>query len=249
MDDELPVAQVHLQRGQIYRSCASASGSPRYVRILERDRGTDRYRIADAVTGRRPRDIDGRRLHPYEDGRGGALRRTGYVLVDPHEFVNELIERALFGGRHRHPFVIAGSAFSRDVYRGGFLRVWPDADADTEAEAALNAVRAVVSALETASFDVEPAPGIEDEIRVRFGGKLTCPAMHSSGRGRWYCDRERGHEDDHQDDRLLEDWPNTRAPVAPPWWLPAPTAPGRAPSRTSSKTRDGVTAQAIGLPS
>ncbi|MEH0415968.1 hypothetical protein [Streptomyces sp. B21-083] len=51
MDDELSVAQVHLQRGQIYRSCASASGPPRYVRILDRDRGTDRYRVADAVTG------------------------------------------------------------------------------------------------------------------------------------------------------------------------------------------------------
>jgi hypothetical protein len=216
VDDELPVAQVHLQRGQIYRSCASTSSPPRYVRILDRDRGTDRYRIADAATGRRSRDIDGRRLHPYEDGRGGALRRTGYVLVDPHEFVTEVTHRALFGGRH--PFVIAGSAFSRDVYRGGFLRVWSDADA----EAALNAVRAVVSALETASFDVEPSLGTEGEIRVRFGGKLTCPAMHSSGRGRWYCDRERGHEDDHQDDRLLEDWPNTRAPVPPPWWLPAP---------------------------
>ncbi|MEH0415967.1 hypothetical protein [Streptomyces sp. B21-083] len=134
--------------------------------------------------------------------------------------MTEVTERALIGGRH--PFVIIGSAFSRDVHRGGYLRVWSDADA----EAAMNAVRAVVSAVEAASFDVEPTPGIEDEIRVRFGGKLTCPAMHSSRLGRWYCDRDRGHRDDHQDDRLLEDWPNTHAtgPVPPPWWQPAPAS-------------------------
>ncbi|WP_330293458.1 hypothetical protein [Streptomyces sp. NBC_00576] len=140
------------------------------------------------------------------------------MLVDPHEFVNEVIEHALF--RDRHPFVVTGSAFSRDVYRGGFLRVRPEVDA----EATLKAVRAIVSALEAASFDVEPTPGIADEIRVRFGGKLICPVMHASGRGRWYCDSTRGHEDEHQDDRLLEYWPNTRAsgPVPPPWWLPAP---------------------------
>lgn len=217
MDDELNVAQVHLQRGQIYQLCASLGGPPRYVRILERYPRTGRYRIADAATGRRPRDIDGNRLHPYEDGRGGAVRRTGYVLVDAHEFVTELTERVLF--KSRHPFLITGSAFSRDVRRGGFLRVQAAADA----EVTLNAVRAVVSALETASFDVELAPGIEDELRVRFDGKLLCPAMYASGRGRWYCDRARGHTDDHQDDRLLEDWPNTGLPALPPWWLPAPT--------------------------
>ncbi|MEU2732557.1 hypothetical protein ABZ650_33085 [Streptomyces griseoviridis] len=132
--------------------------------------------------------------------------------------MTEMTERALVRGRH--PFVITGSAFSRDVYRGGFLRVRSGADA----QAALSAVRAVVSALETASFDVEPSLATEDEIRVRFGGKLTCPAMHASGRGRWYCDRERGHEDDHQDDCLLEDWPNNRTPGPPPWWLPAPAS-------------------------
>ncbi|MDV7220427.1 hypothetical protein [Streptomyces prunicolor] len=191
MDDESNVAQVHLQRGQIYQACASLGGPPRYVRILERYPLTDRYRIADAATGRRPRDVDGRRLHPYEDGRGGTVRWTGYVLVDPHEFVTELTHRALFSSRH--PFVITGSAFSRDVRRGGFLRV----QAAANTEATLNAVRAVVSALETASFDVELSPGIEDELRVRFDGKLLCPAMHASGRGRWYCDRTRGHEDDH----------------------------------------------------
>lgn len=229
MNDELEVAQRHLKRGQIYRSCASPDDAPRYVRILNRHPGTDRYRIADAATGRRPRDIDGRRLHPYEVGRGDAPRRTGYVLTDPHDFVIELTERALFG--HRHPFIITGSAFSRDVRRGGFLRILPAVDA----KATLNAVQTVVSVLETACFDVEPAPDFEDELRVRFRGEPYCPAMHASGRGRLYCSRARDHEGDHQDDRIMSTWPNTRVLNPPPWWLPArgPQAEHAATARQS----------------
>lgn len=204
----------HLERGQIYRSCAATTGHPRYVRILVGAPRRKRMTIVDAATGRRERDIDVGQLHAYPVGpRGGGYRR-GYVHTETREWVEHVADRALRG----HPFTIAGSSISQNPWRGGFLRLRP--------EATLPAVRAIVAALEAAAWTVEPSTVAEDELRVRLHGQLTCPATHPGHSGRWYCDLDRGHRDEHQDNETLESWDDTSAPPVT-WWLPGQPLPGQ----------------------
>ncbi|MFH8295120.1 hypothetical protein [Streptomyces sp. NPDC018059] len=205
----------HLERGQIYRSCAVTTGPPRYVRILVGAPRRKRVTVVDAATGRRERDIDVGQMHAYPVGPRGGEYRRGYVHTETREWVEYAADRALAG----HPITIAGASISQNPWRGGFLRLLP--------EATLSAVGAIVAALEAAAWTVEPSTIAADELRVRLRGQLTCPATHPGSSGRWYCDRERGHREEHQDNETLESWDNNSPPPAA-WWLPGSTVPGTA---------------------
>lgn len=183
----------HLESGQVYLSCTPAGGPPRYVRILAGGPSRKRVTIVNAATSQQQRDIDARRLHPYPVGPRGSELRSGYVHTETREWMNYLTDQALRG----HPFTIIGSSIGQDPWRGGVLRLHP--------EAATTAVRAVVAALETAAWTVEASTAAGDELRVRLGGKDTCPATRSEG-GRWYCGLYRGHRDEHRDNETLGVW-------------------------------------------
>ncbi|MDW4918689.1 hypothetical protein [Streptomyces californicus] len=193
------------------------AGPPQYVRILVGAPGRKRVTIVDAATGRRERDINADQLHPYPVGPRGGQHRRGYVHTATREWVEHLVDQAL----HDHPFTIAGSSIAQNPWRGGFLRL--------QTEVTLPAVRAIVAALEAASWTVEPSTVAEDELRVRLRGQLTCPATHSSGAGRWYCDLDSDHRHEHRDNEALETWDDdTPEPAA--WWLPGQPHPGHAPA-------------------
>ncbi|MCZ4124995.1 hypothetical protein [Streptomyces sp. H39-S7] len=208
----------HLERGQIYRACTPVDRPPRHARILGRHPGGRSYRIADAATGQRERDIDVGRLHQDPVGRAGAERRTGYVHVSTHEWFIDLVDQALRG----HPYIVAGSAVGQDARRGGTLRLRP--------EVTLEAVRAIAAALEAATWTVEPSLGAVDELRVRYLGRTSCPAIYRSpGEPTWICERGRGHRGEHQDQRTLGAWENEhqQVPELPAWWLPGQPLPGQ----------------------
>ncbi|MEU3704854.1 hypothetical protein AB0E82_21500 [Streptomyces anulatus] len=205
----------HLERGQVYRSCAVTAGPPRYVRILVGAPGRKHVTIVDAATGQRERNVDARQLHPYPVGPRGGEHRRGYVHTPTREWVEHLADQALRG----HPFTIAASSIAQDPWRGGYLRLRP--------EVTLPAVRAIVAALEAAAWTVEPSTVGEDELRVRLRGQLTCPATHVGSAGRWYCDLSRDHRHEHRDDETLETWDDD-TPERAAWWLPGQPIPGHA---------------------
>ncbi|MDX3166008.1 hypothetical protein PV516_19660 [Streptomyces scabiei] len=203
----------HLKCGQVYRACASPDDAPRFVRIVRHARA-GRIRIAEAATGRREREVDVRQLHEYPT-HNGSRRRTGYALEDTHEWFWRLTGRAVRG----HPYTVSASAIDQDARRGGYLRLEPEVD--------LEAVRALVSGLETAGWTVETTTIAQDELRVRYAGTDYCPSMYLlKGEGRQYCTGLRDHADSHQDDRTLERWDDT-VPQSPAWWLPGQPLPGQ----------------------
>jgi hypothetical protein len=212
----------HLERGQIYQACAPADRPTRYARILVRHLGGRSYRIADAATGKRERNIDAGRLHPYPVGRGGTERRTGYVHVPTHDWFIDLVDQAL----HDHPYIVAGSYVEQDARRGGALRLQPNVD--------LDAVRAIVAALQAAAWTVEPSLEAVDELRVRYQGQTHCPAIHRSSGETWICERGRRHHGEHQDQSTYGAWKNEHqhVPENPAWWLPGQSLPGDQPAGT-----------------
>jgi hypothetical protein len=70
-----------IQPGQTYRSC-DPRGGPR-IRIVRYEPGWNRADVVDATTGKQPRRIVVRDLHPTATTRTGQPRRTGYVLEQP----------------------------------------------------------------------------------------------------------------------------------------------------------------------
>ncbi|MCZ0983912.1 hypothetical protein O1L60_44925 [Streptomyces diastatochromogenes] len=207
----------HLERGQVYRSCTTAGRPPRYVRILVGAPGRTRVTIVDAATGSRERDIDAAQLHPYPVGPRGGHYRRGYVHIPTREWIEHLVDQALRG----HPHTIAASSITQDPWRGGYLRLLPEVN--------LPAVRAMVTALESAGWTVEPSTAAEDELRVRLRGQHTCPATHVGHAGRWYCTLDRGHRHEHRDNETLECWDDDR-PLRAAWWLQGQPLPGGAPA-------------------
>ncbi|MFD7861522.1 hypothetical protein [Streptomyces sp. NPDC059783] len=132
--------------------------------------------------------------------------------------MEHLTDRAL----HGHPFTIAAYSIAQNPWRGGFLRLRP--------EVTLPAVRAIVAALEAADWTVEPSTVAAEELRVRLGGQLACPATHASSAGRWYCDLGRDHHHEHRDNETLDSWDDD-TPERTGWWLPGQPLPEHAPTR------------------
>ncbi|WP_181811064.1 hypothetical protein [Streptomyces ipomoeae] len=68
-----------IQSGQVYVACDPREEGRR-IRITAYTPGHTHADIVDADSGRRPRPIQVRSLHQSATVRGGASRRTGYVL-------------------------------------------------------------------------------------------------------------------------------------------------------------------------
>lgn len=70
----------HIKPGQVYRSCDPRGGPT--IRIVRYEPGWNRAQVVDAATGKQPRRILAKDLHPTDTTRGGTARRTGYALKE-----------------------------------------------------------------------------------------------------------------------------------------------------------------------